>query len=501
MKKVLFTLLLLTNIISAYAQETGIDSIGRGFRGVFTAQDDNIVFTYFIKEKAGKKDEAELNVHLFNHKLVALDTIKIPVGKNTQVVAANFSMSTFLFILADPEKRTMTTIGYEQRNGIVKNTVQSKLSEEYFSPDYKAFINQAMPDGFTIVTSLPGKNRGYKVEAVDRELNPRWSKTFVPEKGNWDIQQCMRSMERLVLLVKETSGSKFVFNLVTLQADQGEVMFTKELKQGNDYFYPNTINAFLDVTSISGSYYKNGTITDIPAGIFFTQLDAASEPRREVKMSMDKLTQELDPKIAVNLQNGNYKIFAHEFARKSGGYLGVMELYSITPSPDAKTIKTMELILISVKDNTNPENIDTTIVVDIIEKQPIEAIIKNSSTLNDIALTQWAYSKGVFGVRNYYTRGADGRVLFKTQDTMDMKAYFLPIMETVEKAPHMSPIHRVPDARRTKGKLEQKFYLDAANPYELNKFQYKDVRVMFNGSVIYYEYEPPFLMMWFDNML
>lgn len=499
MKKVFFTLIALQLSIIAVAQEAIIQNMTRGFQGVFTAQDGNLYYTYHIKDKENSKDKAVLEVYSFNQELMPKDTSSIEISKSATVLSSALNMDTYLFILADQSKKSITTLAYHIKNGIIKNTSQQNLSSAYFDIDHFISVSPAMPEGFLIVSEEHGKKNGYKIEALDREMNIKWSKSYMPEKGDWSIVRSYPNMERLSVLRKEQNGNKYSYTMQGIQGDMGDEMFSSDLNDSEDDVVITGINTHMELTSLAGLYYKNGKTDKKPEGIFFRLLGPAGDPMKNVKIPMSEISEKVGGHTGANIATGAYKMYPLDISRSPGGYLGVAELYTgESISGNEKSYTVMDFVLFHMND-VPADVIDTNIRIESREKGYRQAIIKGDvSDKSDLEIAGWLYRNNFFSYRSIYLE-AQPRVLYRGDDTVGSRLYSLMLGDTVKKESPAELIHR--GELKKNAKEDGKYYFDVSKPMEMNRFLYRDIIPKRENQALYYEYESPKLTIWKSHIL
>lgn len=499
MKNALFTLIASGLSFMSIAQEASVEDMTHGFNGVFTAMDGNVYYTYHIKDKPGSNDKATLEALSFNSDLVPIDTVDIEVSRGTSVMTAALNMNTYLFILGDPAKKTITTIAYEsKKKELVKKTVQQGLSPDYFSIDHFVAANAAMPEGFVIVTEEHGKKSGYKVEKVDKDMEVRWTKNYTPEKGSWDVIKAFTVMERLVILRKETAGNTTSYSMQTIQADAGDEMMVNRMTGDDERMIVTSLNSDMERSSMSGLYFeKNGKK---PEGVFFQFMGPAGDIVKNVKIPMSEISDKVGGHIGSNITSGAYKVYPLDITRGMGKYMAVAELYTgETISGNEKSYTVMDLLLFSWRD-MGPESPDTGISIDLKPKAYREAIIAGDlGSKEDIEVAQWLYNQRFFGYRSIYGEG-EQRLLYRGNDTTGGRLYSLMLADTANHEPPTEIIHHG-EIKKDREKETGKFYFDVAKPWELNRFMYHGVIPKRGNQALYYEYDSPKLTMWISHIL
>ncbi len=503
MKKILLTTFLLAELLTAKAQLIGIGNVTEGFGGLHSIPNTNVVYTYHIAENKADKNTNNLIIYTFTTQLETRDTITIPVSRTGKPAAVCLNGNKAVVLMADIAKKSLTTIGYELGRGVLKNTTETGLSGDFFGSGFYAGIYPGMPEGFTILTSLPGKNRGYRLEYLGREFESMWKKSYTPQKGNWDITSAFSLMEKTLLLRRETQGDKFQFSLVGVLSEPGDIMFEKELKENEDYFYPNSASSSREFFRISGNYYKNGKISDKSQGLFFQYYNLGGDAEHSMKVPMEDIIQELDPKIALKLQSGDSKIFAHSYGRRPHGFLAVGEIYAVKPGADEKTLTTGNLITISEAENLDPEHIDSTLRVEMEEVNGNTVVFTNTGALSDIELAAKAHEHGIFNFRDYDMAGPEGRLLYLSSDSAGNRVRFYTVTDTAitDKAQNI-PLDFA-DTSSKKIKPITTFRVDLAKPFENNLRLNKNVmpaEIMGRG-ILFYDYKAPDLAIRREELL
>lgn len=503
MKKILLTTFLLAELFTAKAQLISIGNVTDGFGGLHSIPHSNVVYTYHITDNKADKNTGNLVIYTFSTHLETRDTIIIPVSRTAKPAAVCLNGNKAVVLMADVAKKSLTTIGYEFGRGVLKNTTETGLPSDFFGSGFYAGIYPGMPEGFTILTSLPGKNRGYRLEYLGREFESMWKKNYTPQKGNWDVTSAFSLMEKTVLLRKETSGDKFQFSLIGVISEPGDIMFEKELKEEDDYFYPNSASVSREYFRIAGNYYKNGKVTDKSQGLFFQYYNIGGDAEHSMKVPIEDITQELDPKIALKLQSGDSKIFAHSYGKRPRGFLGVGEIYTVKTGPDEKTLTTGNFITISQAENLDPEHIDSTLHVETQELNGNTVVFTNTDGLSDIELAGRAHERGIFNFRDYDMAGPEGRLLYVSSDSAGNRVRFYTVTDTAitDKAQNI-PLDFA-DTLSNKIKPVTTFRVDLAKPFENNVRLNKNVipaEVMGRG-ILFYDYKTPELAIRREELL
>src|SRR5690606_15687744 len=122
-----------------------------------------------------------------------------------------------------------------------------------------------------------GNKGAYTVEKIDTELKQKWEKSFSPPSGaTWDIVSVKNSMEGLEIIRREKSpDGKYSFSLHALQREEGIDIAQNKITTEQIAPYPTFITSRDGMHITGGYYFKEGTYSPRPDGVFIGNMSPA----------------------------------------------------------------------------------------------------------------------------------------------------------------------------------------------------------------------------------
>ena len=302
------------------------------------------------------------------------------------------------------------------------------------------------------------KKVGFEVARMDKDLNVKWTKSFFPEKGNLSVEDSrMKFGNHLYILTKwkETMmGAKHTYAVQSMNLENGDVLYTTEIKDEDDGGFPSFIRVNEDGSVVTGGmYFKNGKYDEKNSdGLFFTVLNADGKITKMSKTTWKKVKDQIKGDFSSALFGGKTKVLVEDLVqKKDGGYVVISETFrkgaadetgagavtklgklggmgggsSSNSNPDDKGFTVMDFAMFNFDANGELTGIDK------IEKPTKEAIIKGSlADESGLALAQNLHKRKFFSYRNTIEVNGKQYIMYKNLDGYKTKAYFLPLGAT-----------------------------------------------------------------------
>ena len=249
MKYLLFTVMFLSISFFSYGQETEITDVKkRNFRGVSPIMNEQTneckgYYTYYLDEKVGK-GEFRFIIRIYDLDLKLIKETPIVMAKRTRLEGSTFNGNDFLFVFRNIKDRASVYITVD-KNGERINEIQIPDSKRYLS---SAKVYPA-EDGFFIVKPVKEKKYGYAVLKYDKDLNQKWERKFMPEKGYADVEAVETGGDRIVLIQVVAKGmfsKNMVGEVLCLDNSSGDMLYNYPLFDGEVTCIPSSFLIYED---------------------------------------------------------------------------------------------------------------------------------------------------------------------------------------------------------------------------------------------------------------
>jgi len=265
MKKILLPLLMLA-FTSIWAQEITIEMPNsRGFSGVRSIGSD-IIFTTWFGEKTETKGMGSFVLKLYDKDLNEIKSTEIEVSKYSDMASSAFTGEYFLFIFVDIMKKNRTMVTMDKKGELIKKTVEDDVKRALLVPENFPVIHVLNKEEFLLIRPMKDKKFGYDIERLDKDLESKWTKSFIPESGVWTAIHSQAINNRLYVLKEENpnrSSSSFVYSVQCFDAEDGEIKYETSLTDQTDGGAPAFIR--VDETNMvltGGTYFKGSKYDD-----------------------------------------------------------------------------------------------------------------------------------------------------------------------------------------------------------------------------------------------
>lgn len=427
----------------------------RGFSGVQSIG-GKYYYTFYFGEKSQDKNMANFTLALYDADLKPLKTTSLEISKNSELAAASFSGKYFLFVFADVTKKTRTMFVLDREGNTVKTKIEEDVRRSLLVRENFPDVHIINEEEFLLVRAERDKKFGYEAERLDKDLNSKWVKSFFPDKGIWTVEDSHFMNGKLYLLRKEKpstlTGDKYTYAVQALNAENGEIVYTTELKDEEDGGFPSFIRVAANGNvATGGMYFKNGKYDEKNSdGLFFTVVGADGSIVKTSKTPWKKVQDLVKGDFSSALVGGKTKVLVQDIVMKSdGSYVIITETFRKSNNANntgGGTLRTLAGASSSSSATTGDESGFTVMDfalfrydaageltgVDRIEKTNREAVIRGERS-NDkgLELAQWLHTKKkFFTYRGVITHNGKQYIMYKNDDGMKSKAYFLPLDAT-----------------------------------------------------------------------
>jgi hypothetical protein len=441
----------------ALAQKVVLEDVTtRSFSGVRSVNNGEFYYTLYFGEKSETKGMANFVLAIYDKDLNPVTNKTIEVSKNSELAASAYSGKYFLFIFADVNRKTMTKIVMDRTGAIVKQLAEEDVRRSLLVADAFPHIQVLNENEFLIIRAEKDKKMGYALQVVDKELTTKWTKEFFPEKGIWHIMDTKLVGSNLYLLRREKPnalwGDKFVYAAQSINTATGDVVYTTELKDDKDGGFPNFITVAEDGTlATGGMYFSDGKFDDKNSdGFFFTTVAPNGTMSRFDKHTWKSVKSDINGPWILEFMGGKTKVLIEDLVRaKDGTYVLIGEAYrkssvantgngvvrglagfgsssSSSSSGDETGFTVEDFVLINFDASGNFTGISK------VAKTSREAIVRGEmSKANGLELAQWLQQKkGFFTYRYIVDQNGKQNIVYKNEDGIKTKAYFLPLGAT-----------------------------------------------------------------------
>lgn len=187
-------------------------------------------------------------------------------------------------------------------------------------------------EGFIVTeTRGKGKNTGYVVEHLSNNLQTLWSREIPSQKGNNHVFDLVVSENRVFILeATERMGRTRNTRLHSLSAEDGSHLFTIELNDAQNSFFPTALKPLENGgIALMGTYFKGDRInTKKTQGLFFLIASAEGQTITTTKYPW----RELRPLLRTRVPDWFFKLMPDVWVHalevsNDGTFTAVAELY------------------------------------------------------------------------------------------------------------------------------------------------------------------------------
>lgn len=332
----------------------------RGVRPIINQVNEEVegYYTLYVNEKVDNK-QSEFILAILDTELKIIKQLSIAMDKKTTIQSAAYNGECFLFLFngtpiasMDLNNRqnvyfgkyslTLVTIS---KKGEILGTKGIELKGRESQADSDAEAYAAMNDGFYIYRPRIVKAAsiwGYSIEYVDNQLNTRWEKQFIPEKGFISAEAIETIGDKLMIIQlfkKKYMTAKADINLLAINSQTGDTDYNYPLYTDEVTLLPSCFYAEKSGIVCSGIYAEGNTINGQAAdGMFFLKLNNKGEKEQ---LSMVNWKDGLDDvlkstKKTINLGSKPMVLFHKIIKSKEGQYQLIGETYKVSAQTTMK---------------------------------------------------------------------------------------------------------------------------------------------------------------------
>jgi hypothetical protein len=494
-------------------------------------------YTFFFGEKTDNKGMANFILAIYDKDLKEIKKTEIEISKNSNLAASCFNGNAFMFIFSDFLKNKRTIATFTKDGTIIKLNVEEDVRTRLLMPENNPEILGVNDNEFLVIKPEKEKKFGYEIERVNKELTNVYTKSFFPEKGIWSIEDCKLKDGKLYLLRKEKAnalmGDKHVYSVQSLNVETGDQQYSTPLVNDDDGGYPDfiTVDEKGQVAS-GGMYFKGGKYDEKNSdGLFFTLLNADGSVQKFSKTSWKKVKEQIKGDFSSNLVGGKTKVLIEALIqKKDGNYVIVGETWrksndaastgigavtkfgglgggsssSSSSNGSEKGFTLMDFAMFNFDSNGELTSIDR------IEKTTKEAVIKGSlADEKGLAMAQELQKRKFFCYRNLVEANGTQYIMYKNDDGLKTRAYFLPVGAT--SAANIGSIDMdkwVSEGLNKIGKFSKaisssgsKYTFGNEEPFAPSSPElYKNVIPASSGKVLLYHLHGTSLSMWLESI-
>lgn len=400
-KTILMAAAVCMGMTHASAQDYLIDSLASGSSPYVGTGGEmgQIVYTYY---KTAKHPDS-LKFDMLGPRMSKMGGISI-AAKGLGDVIASTTNGQLISILFYNKSNKQATLYITDPNGI--GTAKKTLKG--IDPNEKIFLATTMnPEKFIMIQET--KN-GYQATGYNLKLEEQWT-----VKGDKQLITIKPNMDVVHIVCRTTAGGAVKYTLDNLQGDEGTIISSTDLVDGNDNLYPLFMNSFEGMTHSGGVYFTGGKGLDkTPEGIYYTQVTPDGKAEQIIKTPYSQVIQDIKGGYASKLTSGEYKIVLHEGVRKmdGSGFVVNGEIYSAKNTADGNVLfKTYDIITIIYNEEMKYQK---TVVTKSHSK---EATVKGSITKqNSMDVAEWLKGLGFFSYKAFKESGLKGNIICMQDD-------------------------------------------------------------------------------------
>jgi len=523
LKKLFFLLLSFPAILSA--QEVTIEAPNsRGFSGVKSINGE-IVFTTWFGEKTETKGMANFVLKLYDKELNEIKTTEVEVTKFSEIASSAFTGKYFLFIFVDALKKTRTMVTLDAKGELVQKKTEEDVRRALLTAENFPIIHVLNAEEFVLLRPMKEKKFGFDIERLDKDLNSKWSKSHIPEDGIWKVQDSKVVNNKLYILREQNpnrSSDNYVFSVQGYDVETGEQTYSTDLVDGEDGGAPAFIRVNgKDEIATGGMYFKGSKYDDKNSdGLFFCLLGADGSISKFTKKSWDSMKDQISGEFSSALLGGKTKMMVEDVIQKlDGSYMVISEQFkkannaNMTGSGAAAMLgggsssssagpEVGFTVLDFVFFNFDPSGNFTGIQV--VPKTNKEARVSGKiASEKGLAIAQYMHSRGFFCYREVIEANVKKIIVYRNDDGIKSKAYFLPVGEkSTESIPSIDMdrwvsenLNKLGKFAKATGNAQYSFNSDNTNDtYAL----YKGISSFKKGFMVLHDFNQKGLKIWLE---
>jgi|GEM_PF-3708709 len=409
MKNIALALLLITAMTGTVAaQEIVVDSVNIAkFAGLLKGGNmgEVLYMPYFIKGGNDKKNFVIRQIE--SHSMREEKIVRLELPQSYGLSGSAFNGMAYLLAFYDAGKKENVLLTVSNGNVVKKKTAKA---------GDKKYIPLSSHEGFILVT-VDGKGR-YTVENVDLELKTKWEKSFSPPSGStWDLISVKRKMEGLEIIRKENgAGGKYAFSMHIMQPEDGTDMAQSTIGNEDMNPYPTFISEKEGMIFTGGYFFKNGTYSKQPDGVFMGLLGLDGNLNDVAKVPFSQVIEALKSTLGGKLASGDASIIF-----SSGTMLHETQTFVMTGQLVSRKQKENSCVLtldefVTIKIGFDGTFKDASVIKTTAEQITLEGDTKNTNTLdlgiwlNNAGLSHFKYYAHMTGnpIMSYVTIDENG---------------------------------------------------------------------------------------------
>lgn len=450
-KHILACLLFAASITSSLVgQEITIEApTARGFSGVRSINGE-VVFTTWFGDKTETKGMANFVLKLYDKDLKEIKTTEVEITKFSELASSAFTGKYFLFIFVDAMKKTRTMVTLDAAGNIIQKKTEEDVRRALLTAENFPMIHVVNDEEFVLLRPMKEKKFGFEIERLDKDLNSKWLKSFIPEDGVWTAQDARVSNGKLYVLREQNPNrysDNYVFSVQSFDLNTGDQLFSTDLTNGEDGGAP----AFIRVAdngdvATGGMYFKKSKYDDKNSdGLFFAIIGNDGATKQFTKKSWDSMKDQIAGEFSSALLGGKTKIMVEDVVKKlDGSYMVICEQFkkannanmtgsgagallggggsssSTTGAEIGFTV--LDFVFFNFDTNGNLSGIE------VVAKQNKEARVSGKiASERGLAIANYMHSRGFFCYKEVITHNGKQIIVYRNDDGFKSKAYFLPV--------------------------------------------------------------------------
>jgi len=327
-----FLLLGFQNFIIAQSAEI-LDVRKKEFRGVHpiinkaTGKAEGY-YTFYVNEKIGG-GKINFVIMIYDLELNVIKQTPVTMSKGSTVEASVYNGNDFFFIFRDLGRKQLSYVTIDSKGDIIK----TKGIKENKWGEVEADVFPSTNGGFFLIKPIKDKKWGYTIERVDREINTKWLKQFVPERGYVFVEAIESRGDQIMVvqIAMETRMSKKAQGrLIAFDDKDGKEVFSYPLFDGTVTCIPSAFRIDDEKNIVTSGMYFEGEKWqgDNSDGIFFLRLSPEGKKMVYVKEDWNAGIQKV---LKDNKNKGvlgtKPKVYFHEIIEKPNGYQVIGETF------------------------------------------------------------------------------------------------------------------------------------------------------------------------------
>jgi len=524
-KTLVASMLLLTASI-ANAQEITLEMPNaRGFSGVQSIANE-IVFTTYFGEKTETKGMANFVLKLYDKDLNEIKTTDVEVTKFSELASSAFTGKYFLFIFVDAMKKNRTMVVLDSKGELVKTKMEEDVRRALLVEENFPTIHVLNDEEFILVRPMKEKKFGFEIERLNKDLESKWTKSYIPEDGVWTAVDTKLKDGKFYILREENpnrTSDNYNFSVHCLSVEDGSSEYSIDLKDGEDGGAPAFIRVADNGEVITGGmYFKKSKYDDKNSdGLFLARVSPQGKMNNFTKKSWDSMKDQIQGEFSSALLGGKTKIMVEDvIQKKDGGYMVICEQFkkannsSMTGSGAGAMLGSSP----SSSATTGPEvgftvldfvffNSDATgnlLGIDVVAKDNKEAKVAGKiASGKGLEIANYMKKEGFFCYKEVIEVNGKQVIVYRNDEGFKSKLYFLEVgAKSTEGIPSIDmdrwvseKLNKLGKFAKATGGAQYTFNSDrAGNDYSL----YKNARSFKPGYMLMYDYSGRGLKVWLE---